>query len=42
MTAPDTQTPKPLRADARRNRERIIAAARAEQYAFLREALVTA
>ena len=28
MTAPDTQTPKPLRADARRNRERIIAAAR--------------
>jgi AcrR family transcriptional regulator len=28
MTAPDTQTPKPLRADARRNRERIIEAAR--------------
>ena len=28
MTTPDTQTPKPLRADARRNRERIIAAAR--------------
>jgi AcrR family transcriptional regulator len=28
MTTPDTQTPKPLRADARRNRERIIQAAR--------------
>src|SRR3954449_8509437 len=28
MTAPDAQTAKPLRADARRNRERIIAAAR--------------